>query len=51
MFRSNSEERVEEATKEATEFYQRRDKIERVLIIVFTVIITGIIAGFLIGMQ
>ncbi|GAG33355.1 unnamed protein product [marine sediment metagenome] len=51
MFRSNSQKRVEEVTEEAAEFFKRRDKIEKILIIVFTVIITGIIAGFLIGMQ
>ena len=51
MFRSNSEKRVEKATEEAAEFFQRRDKIERVLIIVFSVVITAIIAGFLLGMQ
>ena len=52
MFRSNSEKRVdktivEEATEEAAEFFEHRDKIERVLIVVFTATITGIIIWFL----
>ena len=51
MFRSNSQKRVKEATEEATEFYQRRDKIERVLITVFTVVITVIIMVFVFGMK
>ena len=51
MFRSNSEKRVEEATEEAAEFYQRRDKIEKVFIVVFTVIITAIIMIFVFGIR
>ena len=51
MFRNNSEKRVKEATDEATEFFERRDKIERVLIAVFTVIITAIIMGLVINIR
>ena len=50
-FSNDSEKRVKEATEEATEFYQRREKIERVLIAVFTVIITAIIMGFVFGIR
>lgn len=54
MFRNNSEKRVpedcwEEATEEAAEFFERKDKIEKVLIVVFTAAISAIIMGFVFG--